>query len=415
VRAGKLGDVSTYSVKQAEIPDEEIVAAFLAQHYGGALGSAPAKGAEEEADEPPVVVLVPDEIILPREPEGVDGISEWLSERAGHKVALLFPKRGHRVDLLAMADDNARHSFAEKQRRADDVQDRLRDLQERLRLAVLPRRIECCDISHLGGGDTVGAVVAMFDGELDKKRYRTFNVRGDAVRDQAGQINDDYGAMYEVLARRFRRAVAAAPQESADAGADAAPGPTGRAGERREGREGDWELPDLFVVDGGRGQLGVAIAAAHDLGLHELSIVALAKEREGPALEGAPIQVGATESGSLGASEGKEKLLDRVYLPGQKNPIPLRSSTTSLFLLARLRDEAHRFSNRARMRIGKRRRFASPLDDVKGLGGKAKKALLTHIGNLAAIRAADDATLLAVPGITTRHLRALRAAFPASS
>jgi excinuclease ABC subunit C len=104
-----------------------------------------------------------------------------------------------------------------------------------------------------------------------------------------------------------------------------------------------------------------------------------------------------------------------VYLPGQKNPIPLRSSTTSLFLLARLRDEAHRFSNRARMRIGKRRRFASPLDDVKGLGGKAKKALLTHIGNLAAIRAADDATLLAVPGITTRHVRALRAAFPTSS
>jgi excinuclease ABC subunit C len=411
VRAGKLADVSTYSVKQAEIPDEEIVAAFLAQHYGGALGAAAAKGVEgEDADEPPVV-LVPDEIILPREPEGVDGISEWLSERAGHKVALLFPKRGHRVDLLAMADDNARHSFAEKQRRADDVQDRLRDLQERLRLAVLPRRIECCDISHLGGGDTVGAVVAMFDGELDKKHYRTFNVRGDAVRDQAGQINDDYGAMYEVLARRFRRAIVAPAQETADAEV----APKGQAGERREGREGDWELPDLFVVDGGRGQLAVAIAAAHDLGLHELSIVALAKEREGPALEAPPVHGSAAEGVSAGTGEGKEKLLDRVYLPGQKNPIPLRSSTTSLFLLARLRDEAHRFSNRARMRIGKRRRFASPLDDVKGLGGKAKKALLTHIGNLAAIRAADDATLLAVPGITTRHVRALRAAFPASS
>jgi excinuclease ABC subunit C len=408
VRAGKLADVSTYSVKQAEIPDEEIVAAFLAQHYGGALGTAALKGSEEDADEPPVA-LVPDEIILPREPEGVDGISEWLSDRAGHKVALLFPKRGHRVDLLAMADDNARHSFAEKQRRADDVQDRLRDLQERLRLAVLPRRIECCDISHLGGGDTVGAVVAMFDGELDKKRYRTFNVRGDAVRDQAGQINDDYGAMYEVLARRFRRAVVAAPQESADA--DASAGARGH----REGKEGDWELPDLFVVDGGRGQLAVALAAAHDLGLHELSIVALAKEREGPSLEGPPVQGSAAEGGSAPAGESKEKLLDRVYLPGQKNPIPLRSSTTSLFLLARLRDEAHRFSNRARMRIGKRRRFASPLDEVKGLGGKAKKALLTHIGNLAAIRAADDATLLAVPGITTRHVRALRAAFPASS
>ncbi len=412
VRSGKLADVTTYSIKQAEIPDEEIVAAFLAQHYGGSLALPLAKEADEGAYDAPVV-LVPDEIILPREPEGVDGISEWLSDRAGHKVVLLFPKRGHRVDLLAMANDNARHSFAEKQRRADDVQDRLRDLQERLRLAVLPRRIECCDISHLGGGDTVGAVVAMFDGELDKKRYRTFNVRGDAVRDQAGQINDDYGAMYEVLARRFRRAIVAPQDSGAEASVDsAAPGSEDRPGkERGEGREGEWELPDLFVVDGGRGQLAVAMAAAHDLGLHDLAIVALAKEREGPAIE-------ATGSSASGAGTGetvqKEKLLDRVYLPGQKNPIPLRSSTTSLFLLARLRDEAHRFSNRARMRIGKKRRFASPLDDVKGLGGKAKKALLTHVGNLAAIRAADDATLLAVPGITARHVRALRAAFPAS-
>jgi excinuclease ABC subunit C len=417
VRSGKLADVTTYSIKQAEIPDEEIVAAFLAQHYGGSLASPLTKGTDEGADDAPVV-LVPDEIILPREPEGVDGISEWLSDRAGHKVVLLFPKRGHRVDLLAMADDNARHSFAEKQRRADDVQDRLRDLQERLRLAVLPRRIECCDISHLGGGDTVGAVVAMFDGELDKKRYRTFNVRGDAVRDQAGQINDDYGAMYEVLARRFRRALVA-PQDLVGAEAQSTAGPeTGGDKERREGRERDWELPDLFVVDGGRGQLGVAMAAAHDLGLHELAIVALAKEREGPVIEslgGGPVLGAGSGSGSGDGDKGqKEKLLDRVYLPGQKNPIPLRSSTTSLFLLARLRDEAHRFSNRARMRIGKKRRFASPLDDIKGLGGKAKKALLTHIGNLAAIRAADDATLLAVPGITSRHVRALRAAYPAS-
>ena len=400
VRSGKLADVVTYSIKQAEIPDEEIVAAFLAQHYGTSLAKT------DEGEESPPVALVPDEIILPREPEGVDGISEWLSDRAGRKVVLLFPKRGHRVDLLAMADENARHSFAEKTRRADDVTERLGDLQERLRLPALPRRIECCDISHLGGGDTVGAVVAMLDGELDKKRYRTFNVRGDAVRDQAGQINDDYGAMYEVLARRFRRAIAA-PAEGA--GPDPAAEAGGGGDDRKEAKEGDWDLPDLFVVDGGRGQLGVAIAAAHDLGLHDLPIVGLAKEREGPAFESALGAAGLVAGGGV-----KEKLSDRVYLPGQKNPIPLKSTTTSLFLLARLRDEAHRFSNRARMRIGKKRRFASPLDEVNGLGTKAKKALLTHIGNLAAIRAADDATLLAVPGITNRHVRALRVAYPPS-
>ena len=391
VRAGKLADVATYSIKQAEIPDEEIVAAFLAQHYGSSLAKA---GEDEETDAP--LVLVPDEVILPREPEGVEGIAEWLTDRAGHRVSLLFPKRGHRVDLLAMANDNARHSFVEKQRRTDDVQERLRDLQERLRLPSLPRRIECCDISHLGGGDTVGAVVAMSDGELDKKRYRTFNVRGDAVRDQAGQINDDYGAMYEVLARRFRRAIVASSETNGNASgaSDANEGASEASGRR----EGEWDLPDLFVVDGGRGQLAVAIAAAHDLGLHDLPIVALAKEREFPIGEG--------------SEGGRDKVADRVYLPGQKNPIALKSTTTSLFLLARMRDEAHRFSNRARMRLGKKRRFGSPLDDVKGLGDDAKKALLTHIGNFAAIRAADDTTLLSVPGITPRHVRALRSAFP---
>jgi excinuclease ABC subunit C len=393
VRAGKLAEVATYSIKQAEIPDEEIVAAFLAQHYGASL----AKSVDEEAVEAPLA-LVPDEVILPREPEGMDGIAEWLAERAGHRVALIVPKRGHRVDLMAMANDNAAHSFAEKQRQTHDAQDRLRDLQERLRLPTLPRRIECCDISHLGGGDTVGAVVAMTDGEFDKKRYRTFNVRGDAVRDQAGLINDDYGAMYEVLARRFRRALtASAVATASDAGAPE------QVEDAAEPHDSEWDAPDLFVVDGGRGQLAVALAAAHDLGLHDLPIVALAKERDVQGPEGAPVAEGAS---------GKEKLSDRVYLPGQKNPIPLKSTTTSLFLLARLRDEAHRFSNRARMRIGNRRRFRSPLDDVKGLGPNAKKALLKHVGNLAAIRAAEDATLLAVPGVTARHVKALRAAFP---
>ncbi len=154
VRAGKLADVGTYSIKQAEIADDEIVAAFLAQHYGRSDedldDTSPASSASsargQSLGQP--LALVPDEIILPCEPEAVAGIAEWLADRAGHRVALFLPKRGHRVDLLAMANDNARHSFAEKQRQTDDVQERLRDLQERLRLPVLPRRIECCDISH---------------------------------------------------------------------------------------------------------------------------------------------------------------------------------------------------------------------------------------------------------------------------
>ncbi len=156
--------------------------------------------------------------------------------------------------------------------------------------------------------------------------------------------------MYEVLARRFR--------QGAQGGGGAATCRRARAeasGEPSE-RDAAWDAPDLFVVDGGRGQLGVALAAAHDLGLHDLPIVGLAKERENAAR--------------------RERSWTASTCPGRRTPSRSRARTTSLFLLARLRDEAHRFSNRARMRLGKKRRFRSPLDDVKGLGPPTKKALL---------------------------------------
>jgi excinuclease ABC subunit C len=249
-------------------------------------------------------------------------------------------------------------------------------VQERLRLPTLPRRIECSDISHLGGQDTVGSVVALRDGKPDKKRYRTYTVR-------TVDGGDDYHALFEVLGRRFRR------------GRAASEAPQGEAGDGNTEQESpEWQLPDLFVVDGGRGQLGVALAAAHDLGLHDLPIVGLAKERE---------------------TVGGDKLVDRVYLPGQKNPIPLRPNSPELFLLAVARDEAHRFANRGRKKTGKRRRFESELDSVSGIGPKTKKALLREIGPIAVLREAADERILAVPGVTRRHLAALRAAFAASA
>jgi excinuclease ABC subunit C len=387
VRAGKLADVSTLSVKGTEIPDEEIVGAFLTQHYSR-LG-----------DDETAFIPVPDEVILPVLPEGVQGVTEWLAELGRHKVTLLVPQRGARVDLLAMANDNAKHAFQEKRRAADDVNERLEQMQERLRLPTLPRRIECCDISHLGGGDTVGAIVAVKDGLPDKKRYRTFHVRG--ARGAGADAGDDYAAMYEVLARRFRRGrTAKRTSDAKGAEGEAASSlaeplsaetqvPDAEARERAE--HIDWELPDLFVVDGGKGQLNVALAAAHDLGLHGMPIVALAKEKEN----------------ILG-----ETLVDRVYLPGQKNPINLKSHSASLFFLARARDEAHRFSNRARERLGKSKRMRSALDDVAGIGPGTKKALLTTLGSLTAVKRATEAELLRVPGVTARHVKALRAAFP---
>ena len=460
VRAGKLADVATFSIKNTDLPAEEIIAAFLAQHYGRGAGvrarisEAPARDEPEHHDErdeaeastiadataeaaspAPVAVVpesdeeddifvpVPNEVILPVAPEGMHGIAEWLADRAQHKVMLIVPQRGSRVDLLAMANDNARHAFVEKRRESDDLIDRLAQLQERLRLPTLPKRIECCDISHLGGGDTVGAIVSMKDGLPDKKHYRTFHVRGTRAEGQGtaaagpsgleasrtGDAGDDYAAMYEVLARRFRRgrganakdgpdptatlSVADVAQPDATLAPPDAPPPALTEAEARERAEHiDWELPDLFVVDGGRGQLAVALAAARDLGLHALPIVALAKEKENV----------------MG-----ETLVDRVYLPGQKNPINLKSHSASLFLLARARDEAHRFSNRSRERLGKVRRFRSALDEVSGIGPATKKALLKTLGSLNAIKKADDAALLAVPGVTARHVKALRKVFPA--
>ncbi|WP_437936259.1 excinuclease ABC subunit UvrC [Sorangium sp. So ce341] len=437
VRQGRVTDTLSFSLRNMELPDDEVLGGFLNEYYGVAS------------------TTIPDEVLVPVLPDGAEGVAEWLGDRRGRKVTLLVPQRGPRVDLLKMANENAAHAFREKQRSSDDLEARLEELRERLRLPTLPRRIECCDISHLGGGDTVGSIVALLDGQPDKKRYRSFNVK--SVAD-----GDDYAAMYEVLARRFRRGKAARPASppsvADDAESGAAPGaseaaasdlPEGDAAEgaaddaiENEASEGEaieadaaeesvdpasagdappeteaalataerqaagsaseapksaqsggaeWDLPDLLVVDGGRGQLQVALSAARDLGLHGLPIVGLAKERE-------------TQSG--------EKLVDRVYLPGQKNGIPLRSTSSALFFLARARDEAHRFANHARKRLGKARRLRSEIEDIPGLGGAVRTALLRELGSLEGVRRATDAQILAVTGVTKRHLSALRKVIP---
>lgn len=354
VRSGRVVDVMSFSSKRVEVPDDELVATFLREHYG--------EGGAGEA-------YIPDEVVVPVLPEGAEGVEEWLTERREQanqaqdrpgrpsrgRCQLFAPARGARKQLLDLATENARHAFQEKQRAEEDMDQRLLRIQERLRLPTLPRRVECCDISHLGGKDTVGSVVAFKDGAPDKKRYKLYKVK--TVED-----GDDYGAMYEVLSRRFKRGA-----ETPD--------------------DDTWQLPDLFVVDGGPGQLSVALAAAHDLGLHDLTVVGLAKEREKPLAE---------------------KLVDRIYLPGQKNPIPLKPNTPELFLLAHARDEAHRFANHGRKRVGRRRRMASELDSVPGVGPKTRVALLNALGSVEKIRQASDQEILAVPGVGKRQLEALR-------
>ncbi len=342
VRKGHVTDTQSFSLGRSELPDEEVLAHFLTQYY---------------ASETHVAAL-PDEIVLPVRPDAVQGLADWLSETRHKRVSVIVPSKGGKRRLLEMAVHNAEHAFKEKQRSSEEVEARLEDLQKKLRLPTLPRLIECCDISHHQGHDAVGAVVCLRDGAPDKKRYRSFRI-------QTAAEGDDYAAIYEVLARRFRRG-----RQSADGEAS-----------------GDWELPDLFVVDGGRGQLNVALTAARDLGLHDLPIVGLAKERE---------------------SATGERLVDRVYLPGQKNGILLRPQSAALYFLAHARDEAHRFANVGRKRAGKRRSLKSELDDIRGLGPATRKALLAVLGSVAGVRAASDEHILAVPGVSRRHLTALR-------
>jgi excinuclease ABC subunit C len=475
VRKGRVNDTAFFSLRNVEVEDDEVIGALLRQYYDEV-----GQGVEAGAG----AGYVPDEVLAPVVPEGVDGVIEWLSELRGRAVKIVAPQRGDRKKLLDLAQENAAHAFREKKRAADDIAARLAQIQQKLRLPVLPRRIECIDISHLGGQDTVGAIVALRDGVPDKKRYRTFHVKGVSG-------GDDYGAMREVLSRRFKRALASQPAPTssplspagsplsatvAPAGSPlspagpVAPAPSGsllspqghREGEgipggsttplgaevRREARrqedeptrgaeasgapeveeldllsepdqngvdgsgepgEGEeesaadhggssvlpplpedaWSLPDLLVVDGGRGQLNVALGAARDLGIVGLSIVGLAKERENVA---------------------GETMVDRVYLPGQKNGVPLKSQSAALVFLARARDEAHRFSNKAREKLGQARRFRSALDGIPGVGPKTKRALLEVFGTVAGVAQATDEALRAVPGVTPRTLRNLRAA-----
>lgn len=347
VRRGRVVDTVAFPMRKVGVPDEEVVGAFIAHYYG---------------DEGPAAHAIPDEVLVPVLPESATGVQEWLSDRRGRKVALLRPQRGPRVKLMELANDNATHAFAEKRRSKDDVEERLMDIQRRLRLPTLPRVVECLDISHLGGQDTSGGLVRMVDGVFDKSGYRSFHVK----REVEG---DDYGAIHEVLSRRFRRAV----EES----------------EESRGGEVGWESPDLLVVDGGRGQLNVALTAARDLGLHELSIVGLAKEREKVT--------GETET-------------DRVYLPGQKNGVTIRPHT-ALVLLARLRDEAHRFANSIRKKKGTAQRLRSELEDVPGVGAVTRKRILSAIGGPMEIREASDEALLGIPGVTRRQVESLRKRF----
>ena len=330
VRDGKLVSNQAYAFDDWELPDTEVLEAVLTQFYQATARD------------------VPDEILLPEAISDAAVRAEYLSERRGRKVSILTPQRGDKLRLVEMAQANARQSFVARRDAAEEGTRQVADLQRRLGLRTAPRRIECVDIATFQGGETVGAVVAFADGRPWKDGYRRFRIRS-----VAGV--DDFASVAEVLERRFR------------------------AGPRRA------EPPDLLVIDGGLGQLGAAKVVLGTLGLDDLPVVGLAKERVARDPLAREIQ----------------RRPDRVFLPGRKNPVMLRSNSTALFLLQRVRDEAHRFANTYHRALRSRARLRSMLDAIDGVGPGRRRALLRHFGSMRRVQAATVAELTRVSGIST--------------
>jgi excinuclease ABC subunit C len=299
---------------------------------------------------------VPPEILLPHEIDEALVISEWLRTRRGNKVVLRVPRRGHKRELVEMAAENAAETLAHL--RAQWVVDEgkqtsaLAELQEALGLRSPPNRIECYDISTTQGTATTGSMVVFVKGVPRKSDYRRFQ-----IRTVAG--TDDYASMREMLRRRFHRVT--------DAELQAAQGPGDK-------KKSSWDLlPDLLVVDGGKGQLGVALEVLDEFDLRDVvPAVGLAKQEE------------------------------EVFLPGRLDPLRLPRTSEALYLMQRVRDEAHRFAVTYHRQLRGRQTVISQLDGVPGIGPRRRSALLRHFGSLEAIRAASVEELAAVPGMTRK-------------
>ena len=297
---------------------------------------------------------IPDELLLPLTLDASSTLEEWLTELKGRKVRLHQPRRGDKLDLVNLAGRNAQAALSEKAATRQGVERTLHELQQKLSLPGLPRRIECYDISTLQGRHSVGSGVAFLDGIADKDRYRRYRIRN-------SQGQDDFGMLQEVFARRF------SPE-----------------------RIQQWGLPDLVVVDGGIGQLNSTLAVIKELGLAEqLAVVSLAKSRvQG---DGKDIHVERTE--------------ERVFLPGRRNPVRLRQDSAPLKLLAAIRDEAHRFAISYHRSLRDREMLRSALREIPGIGPKLERLLLTRFGSLEGIKNATEEELTTVAGVSQELAR----------
>src|SRR5690606_20135622 len=334
IRDGKLlGREVDFFENAATEDDAALLSAGVSRLYFG-------RGEEGARD-------LPREVLFPLEFEDRPLVEEVLCERAERRVRTHVPARGEKVRLLELANQNARHLLEERvvlaesaRERADDV---LYDLQESLDLKVVPRLMVCFDVSHTQGSEVVGSAVVFENGEPNKGEYRRFRIKGDWG-------NDDFRSIAEIVGRYFRRRL-------------------------DEGRP----LPELAIIDGGKGQLTAALAALEAAGVRDTAVCALAKRQE------------------------------EVYLPDRSEPLRLPRTNAGLRLLQRIRNDAHRIAIGYNRKLRTRRTLASALREIPGIGPARQKALLERFGSVRGVRAATPEEIAQVPGFSEKLARQVHA------
>ncbi|MEV7843144.1 excinuclease ABC subunit UvrC [Streptomyces cyaneofuscatus] len=350
---------------------------------------------------------VPKEVLVPALPEDTEAVSQWLAERRGSQVSLRIPQRGDKKDLMETVQRNAQQALGlHKTKRASDLTTRSRALEEiaeALGLDAAPLRIECYDISHLQGDDVVASMVVFEDGLARKSEYRRFQIKG-----FEGQ--DDVRSMHEVIGRRFKRYLQEKertgewdqpPSATDPAATGPVPAPTGPVpapalpaaspADEIDPREDDGRPkrfaypPQLVVVDGGQPQVAAAKRALDELGIDDIAVCGLAKR------------------------------LEEVWLPDDDDPVVLPRSSEGLYLLQRVRDEAHRFAITYQRAKRAKRIRTSPLDDVAGLGETRKQALIKHFGSVKKLRQATIEEICEVPGIGRRTAESVAVALASAA
>ncbi|MCW2871339.1 excinuclease ABC subunit UvrC [Actinacidiphila oryziradicis] len=378
VRGGRVRGQRGWVTDKVEAVDTAgLVEHALQQLYGDEQGDAGGVGGSGG---------VPKEVLVPALPEAYEPVQEWLSSRRGAQVSLRIPQRGDKKDLMATVQRNAQHALAlHKTKRASDLTTRSRALEEiaeALDLDSAPLRIECFDISHLQGDDVVASMVVFEDGLARKSEYRRFQIKGRVGDTQIwhGEGQDDVRSMHEVVSRRFRRYLLEKQKtgEWVDGEVDEA---VGGPIDPETGRPRKFAYPpQLVVVDGGQPQVAAAKKALDELGIEDVAVCGLAKR------------------------------LEEVWLPGEGDPVILPRTSEGLYLLQRIRDEAHRFAISYQRSKRSKSMKAGALDSVPGLGDTRRQALLKHFGSLKRLRVATVQQICEVPGIGRRTAETVLAA-----